>query len=135
MPVAPPTPIRIVEVGPRDGLQNEKETIPLTAKVGLIDRLSQTGLKEIEAGAFVRLDRIPQMADSADVFENITRKTGVVYSALVPNEAGLDRALEAEADKIAVFTAASETFNQKNVNASIAESLERSKPVIRRAKD
>lgn len=129
----PPRP-RFVEVGPRDGLQNEHVPVPLEAKVAFIDALSETGVTEIEAGAFVHASAVPQMADSLDVFENIKRKEGVSYSALVPNEEGLDRALEAEVDKVAVFTAASETFNQKNINASIAQSLERFKPVVARAK-
>ena len=125
--------IRLVEVGPRDGLQNEKTVVPLDAKVALVDALSASGLKEIEAGAFVSPKAVPQMADSVQVFESIVRKAGVVYSALVPNEQGLDRALDAEADKIAVFTAASETFNRKNINASVAESIARFKPVLERA--
>jgi hydroxymethylglutaryl-CoA lyase len=127
-------PLRFVEVGPRDGLQNEKLALPVETKVGFIDLLSDTGVDEIEAGAFVSPKAVPQMADSAAVFENIRRKAGVLYSALVPNEKGLDAALEAEVDKIAVFTAASESFNQRNINASIAESLERFKPVVARAK-
>jgi hydroxymethylglutaryl-CoA lyase len=126
--------VQLTEVGPRDGLQNEKGVIPLEAKIAFIDALSETGLTEIEAGAFVSPKAVPQMADSAAVFEGIKRKEGVRYSALVPNEKGLDAALEAEVDKIAVFTAASETFNQRNINASIAESLERFKPVAARAK-
>ena len=124
---------RFVEVGPRDGLQNEAASIPTEAKVAFIDALSETGLTEIEAGAFVSPAAVPQMADSLEVFESIKRKQGVVYSALVPNEQGLDKALEAEADKVAVFTAASETFNQRNINASIAQSIERFRPVVSRA--
>ena len=108
--------------------------LSLETKVGFIDLLSDTGVGEIEAGAFVSPQAVPQMADSAAVFENIRRKAGVVYSALVPNEQGLDAALEAEVDKIAVFTAASETFNERNINATIAQSLERFKPVVARAK-
>jgi hydroxymethylglutaryl-CoA lyase len=127
-------PIQLTEVGPRDGLQNEKAQVPLEAKVAFIDALSETGLAEIEAGAFVSPKSVPQMADSLEVFESIKRKEGVRYSALVPNERGLDAALEAEVDKIAVFTAASESFNQRNINASIAESLERFKPVLQRAR-
>src|SRR5262245_16852146 len=106
----------IVEVGPRDGLQNEAKTIPTDVKVAFIDALSETGLREIEASAFVSPKWIPQLADAADVFQRIKRKPGVVYSALVPNEQGLDRAMAARVDKIAVFTAASETFNKKNIN-------------------
>lgn len=126
--------IRLVEVGPRDGLQNEKAVvIPLEAKVAFIEALAQTGLREIEAGAFVHPARVPQMADSDAVFEKLRRRPGVVYSALVPNEAGLERAIRAQADKVAVFTAASETFNRKNINASIQKSLDRFKPVLTRA--
>lgn len=124
---------RLVEVGPRDGLQNERETIPLAAKIAFVDALSETGVREIEAGAFVSPKMVPQMADSAAVFEGIRRREGVVYSALVPNEKGLDAALAAKAGKVAVFTAASETFNRRNINCSIGESLERFKPVVARA--
>jgi len=123
-------PLRFVEVGPRDGLQNESAKISVAAKVEFIDLLSQSGLREIEVGAFVSPKALPQMADSLDVFENIKRKEGVIYSALVPNEEGLARAIEADVDKIAVFTAASETFNQKNINTSIAKSLDRFRPVV-----
>lgn len=130
----PPRTIRLVEVGPRDGLQNEHRLVALDAKVEFINRLSETGLNEIEAGAFVRADRVPQLADSQEVFDNIIRKPGVTYSALVPNETGLNHALEVEADKIAVYTSASETFTRNNLNASISETLERYKPVILRAK-
>lgn len=125
---------RFVDVGPRDGLQNEKAAVPVEAKVAFIDALSETGVGEIEAGAFVSPKAVPQMAGSLEVFKKIRRKKGVVYSALVPNEKGLEAALEAKADKIAVFTAASETFNQKNINASISVSIERFKPVVARAK-
>jgi len=126
--------IRIVEVGPRDGLQSETVSIPTDAKVAYIDVLSSAGLPEIEAGAFVSPKWVPQLADSEEVFRRIRRAPGVTYSALVPNEQGLDRALAARVDKIAVFTAASETFNQKNINASIDESIARFEPVIRRAR-
>ncbi len=133
-PVKPrPTP-RLVEVGPRDGLQNEKNPVPLEAKVAFIDALSETGLKEIEAGAFVNPKSIPQMANSEQVFARIKRKPGVLYSALVPNEIGLDLALAVKADKISVFTAASETFNQKNIKASIQDSIERFRPVVARSR-
>ena len=123
-------PLRLVEVGPRDGLQNEKTVVPLAAKVAFIDALSASGLREIEAGAFVSPKAVPQMADSAAVFAAIKRAPGVTYSALVPNERGLAAALAAKAGKLSVFTAASETFNQKNINASIAESIERFSPVV-----
>ncbi|MEW5873876.1 MAG: hydroxymethylglutaryl-CoA lyase [Candidatus Zixiibacteriota bacterium] len=125
--------IRIVEVGPRDGLQNEFTTLPTSTKVALIDALSETGVAEIEASAFVAPKWVPQLADATEVFAAISRRPGVIYSALVPNEEGLDRALEARADRIAVFTAASETFNRKNINAGIEESFERFEPVMKRA--
>ena len=126
--------IRIVEVGPRDGLQSEAASIPTEAKVAYIDALSASGVPEIEASAFVSPKWVPQLADAEEVFRRIRRAPGVVYSALVPNEQGLDRALAAKADKIAVFTAASETFNRKNINASIEESIRRFQPVIERAR-
>ena len=127
--------VRIVEVGPRDGLQNESRPIPTEAKVAFIDALSEAGYEEIEATAFVSPERIPQLADAEEVLRRIRRREGVVYSALVPNERGLDRALEARVGKIAVFTAASETFNRKNINATIAESIERFRPVVARARE
>lgn len=125
--------IRIVEVGPRDGLQNEQDILPTGVKVAFVEALSQTGLREIEAGAFVSPKWIPQLADSDEVFAKMRRVPGVVYSALVPNEKGFERARGAGAEKIAVFTAASETFNKKNINATIAESIERFEPVLLRA--
>jgi hydroxymethylglutaryl-CoA lyase len=125
--------VRIVEVGPRDGLQNEQETVSTELKIEFIDALSKSGLKEIEAGSFVSPKSIPQLADSEEVFARIRRVPGVVYSALVPNEKGFERARGAGAEKIAVFTAASETFNRKNINATIEESIERFRPVLRLA--
>ena len=125
--------VRIVEVGPRDGLQNEKVDIGTAAKIELIDRLSQTGLASIEATAFVSPKWVPQMADAAQVLAGITRASGVAYPVLVPNEAGYDRARAAGAQEVAVFTAASETFNRKNTNAGIDESLARFAPVLVRA--
>jgi hydroxymethylglutaryl-CoA lyase len=125
--------IRIVEVGPRDGLQNEQETVSTELKIAFVEALSQTGLREIEAGSFVSPKSIPQLADSEEVFARMRRTPGVVYSALVPNERGFERARGAGAEKIAVFTAASETFNQKNINATIAESITRFAPVLRLA--
>ena len=122
--------LRLVEVGPRDGLQTAGAAVTTDAKVAFVDSLSVSGLREIEAGAFVSPKAVPEMADSDRVFARIQRRPGVIYSALVPNEKGLERALAAGAGKIAVFTAASETFNQKNINASIAESIERFKPVL-----
>ncbi|MEK7348395.1 MAG: hydroxymethylglutaryl-CoA lyase [Candidatus Eisenbacteria bacterium] len=125
--------VRIVEVGPRDGLQNEKQPIPTEVKVALVDALSEAGYEEIEVSAFVSPKWIPQLADASEVFARIRRRPGVVYSALVPNEQGLDRALEARVGKVAVFTAASETFNRKNINATIEESIARFAPVVPRA--
>ena len=125
--------VRIVEVGPRDGLQNEKVDIGTAAKIELIDRLSQTGLASIEATAFVSPKWVPQMADAAQVLAGITRASGVAYPVLVPNEAGYDRARAAGAQEVAVFTAASETFNRKNTNAGIDESMARFAPVLVRA--
>ncbi|HEX7078561.1 MAG TPA: hydroxymethylglutaryl-CoA lyase [Candidatus Eisenbacteria bacterium] len=125
---------RIVEVGPRDGLQNETRPVPTDAKVAFVDALSEAGYEEIEVSAFVSPKWVPQLADAAEVFARIRRRDGVVYSALVPNEQGLDRAIEARAGKVAVFTAASETFNRKNVNASIDESIVRFTPVVPRAR-
>ncbi len=122
--------LRFVEVGPRDGLQTAGAAVSTDVKVAFVDRLSASGLREIEAGAFVSARDVPEMADSAQVFARIARRPGVVYSALVPNGKGLERALAAGAGKIAVFTAASETFNRKNIRASIAESIERFKPVV-----
>jgi len=125
--------IRIVEVGPRDGLQNEAGTVPTDAKIRFIDALSETGLREIEVSSFVSPKWVPQLADAAEVFAGIRRAPDVIYSALVPNRQGLDGAMAARADKVAVFTAASETFSRRNTNASIAESLDRFRPVLRDA--
>ncbi|MFN3311170.1 MAG: hydroxymethylglutaryl-CoA lyase [Thermomonas sp.] len=129
-----PAAVRIVEVGPRDGLQNEKTDIGTARKIELIDRLSQTGLRSIEATAFVSPKWVPQMADAAEVLAGIARVPGVSYPVLVPNEAGYDRARAAGAQEVAVFTAASEAFNRKNTNAGIAESLQRFQPVLERAR-
>jgi hydroxymethylglutaryl-CoA lyase len=125
--------VRIVEVGPRDGLQNEKTIVPTAAKIELIDRLSATGLQTIEATSFVSPKWVPQLADAAEVFTGITRKPSVRYPVLVPNEQGYERARAVGADEVAVFTAASEAFNRKNINASIDESIERFRPVLERA--
>jgi hydroxymethylglutaryl-CoA lyase len=122
--------VRIVEVGPRDGLQNESRPIPTAAKVAFVDALSEAGYEEIEVSAFVSAARIPQLADAEEVFTKIRRRDGTTYSALVPNEQGMERALASRVGKIAVFTAASETFNKKNINASIDESIERFRPVV-----
>ena len=126
--------IRIVEVGPRDGLQNEKTIVPTPVKIELIDRLSATGLQTVEATSFVSPKWVPQLADAAEVYTGIQKKSGVRYPVLVPNLQGYERAREVGVEEIAVFTAASEAFNRKNINASIAESLERFAPVIERAK-
>lgn len=123
----------ILEVGPRDGLQNERSILPLALKVRFVDLLSESGVQEIEVGAFVSPRWVPQMADSDELFRTIKRSPSVVYSALVPNELGLKRALAVGVDKIAVFTAASETFNRRNINASISESIQRFRPVVVRA--
>lgn len=120
-------------MAPRDGLQNEQAFLPTDVKVAFVDALSEAGYDEIEVSAFVSPKRVPQLADAEAVFRRIRRKDGVVYSALVPNEKGLERALAARVGKIAVFTAASETFNRKNINASIAESMERFAVVVPRA--
>jgi isopropylmalate/homocitrate/citramalate synthase len=124
-----------VEVGPRDGLQNEAGVVPADVKVAFIDALSKAGLSEIEVTSFVSPSRIPQLADAEEVLQRITRKPGVVYSALVPNMRGFERAVSARVDRIAVFTAASETFNQRNIHASIAESIERFRPVTEAARE
>ena len=120
-----PSRVKVVEVGPRDGLQNEPRPVPLEAKVALINRLSDSGLSAIEAGAFVSPKWVPQMADSGDVFRRIRQKPEVSYPVLVPNVKGLELALAAGVREIAVFGAASETFSQRNINCSIDESLER----------
>ncbi len=126
--------VRIVEVGPRDGLQNEKTLIAASAKIELIDRLSATGLRSVEATSFVSPKWVPQLADAAEVYVGIAKRPGVRYPVLVPNEQGYERARAVGVDEIAVFTAASEAFNRKNINASIEESLQRFAPVIERAK-
>jgi hydroxymethylglutaryl-CoA lyase len=130
-----PERVTVVEVGPRDGLQNEPGTVPTDVKIGFIDRLSRTGLSVIEATSFVHPEWVPQLADGAEVLAGITRQPGVRYPVLVPNERGLDRALEAGVTDIAVFAAASEAFSERNLNRSIADSLEMFAPVVRRAVD
>lgn len=122
--------IRIVEVGPRDGLQSEAVSVPTETKVAYVDALSSAKLPEIEVSAFVSTRWVPQLADAEEVFRRIRREPGVLYSALVPNEQGFERALAARVGKVAVFTAASETFNRKNINASIEESIRRFVPVV-----
>ena len=126
--------VKIFEVGPRDGLQNEDDIIPTEQKIELIDALSELGFKNIEATAFVSPKWVPQMADSSDVMAGIIRNPNVRYSALTPNLQGFEKALDAKVDEVAVFASASETFSQKNINCSIAESLERFVPLIERAR-
>jgi isopropylmalate/homocitrate/citramalate synthase len=126
--------VTVVEVGPRDGLQNEAAVVATEDKVAFIDALSASGLAVVEATAFVSPKAIPQLADGAEVFRRIAKAPGVRYPVLVPNEKGLDRAEAAGVREIAVFTAASETFNRKNINASIEESFARFAPVLSRAK-
>ena len=127
-------PVRIIEVGPRDGLQNEPGVIPTERKIAFVNALSRTGVTEIEAGSFVSPKAMPQLTDSDEVFRKIERMPGVVYSALVPNERGLERARTVAAQKIAVFTAASESFTQRNIHATVRESIERFQPVVSGAK-
>lgn len=128
-----PRQVRLVEVGARDGLQNEPEHVATKDKIALIDRLSGSGLQAIEVGSFVSPKRVPQMADAAEVFAGIDRKPGVHYPVLVPNRKGLDAALSAGVTEIAVFGAASETFSQRNIECSIAQSLVRFSEVIETA--
>lgn len=126
--------VEVVEVGPRDGLQNEARPVPLDIKVDLIDRLSAAGFANVEAAAFVSPKWVPQMADSAAVMAQIRRRPGTVYSALVPNMKGMEAALAAGVGEVVVFSAASEAFAQKNINCSIAESIERFRPVAEAAR-
>jgi isopropylmalate/homocitrate/citramalate synthase len=130
-----PPEVTIVEVGPRDGLQNEPEPVPLAAKVALIEALADAGLPVVEAGAFVSPRWVPQMAESDAVLRQIRRRDSVRYPVLVPNLKGLEAALAAGATEIAVFGAASETFSQRNINCSIAESLDRFRPVVDAARE
>ena len=124
-----PAELRMVEVGPRDGLQNEARSVPAAVKIALIERLAASGLGVVEAGAFVSPKWIPQMADSAEVLAGLTRRPGVRYPVLVPNLQGFEAARAAGAQEIAIFAAASETFSRKNTNCSIAEGFERFAPV------
>src|SRR5829696_6548347 len=129
-----PKHVKIVEVGPRDGLQNEPQPVSTEDKLELVDKLVLAGLKAIEVTAFVSPKWVPQMADHAEILRRVKRHPGVTYSVLVPNLKGLEAALAAGAEEVAVFGAASEAFSQKNINCSIAESLERFRPVIEAAK-
>ena len=129
-----PTRVNIVDVGPRDGLQNEKQMIPAAVKIELVDRLTDAGLKNIEVTSFVSPKWVPQMADGTEVMARIRRQPGIVYSVLTPNMKGFEGAAAAKADEIVVFGAASEAFSQKNINCSIAESIERFAPVSEAAR-
>ena len=134
-----PTQVKLVDVGPRDGLQNEKQTVPAEVKIELVHRLQDAGLQEIEVTSFVSPKWVPQMADNAQVMAGIQRKPGVRYSALVPNMKGFEAAISVERrfwpDEIVVFAAASEAFSQRNINCSIAQSIERFRPVVAAARD
>ncbi|NJD26605.1 MAG: hydroxymethylglutaryl-CoA lyase [Betaproteobacteria bacterium] len=125
-----PAQVKIVEVGPRDGLQNEKQVVPTETKIELIGRLAEAGLRVIEATSFVSPKWVPQMGDNAAVLAGIVRRPGVAYTALTPNLQGFDGAVAARADEVAIFGAASESFSRKNINCSIAESLKRFEPVV-----
>ena len=128
-----PAKVRMVEVGPRDGLQNEAQILPAVVKIALIDRLAAAGLPVVEATSFVSAKWVPQMADGAEVMAGITRRPGTSYPVLVPNLRGFEAAMAAKAEEVAVFAAASESFSQRNINCSIAESLARFAPVMNAA--
>jgi len=130
-----PERVTVYEVGPRDGLQNEKETLPVGVRASFVDRLTDAGLPAIEAGSFVSPRAIPQLADTEELYRIIHPASGVRYPALVPNLQGLERAFASGVREIAVFTAASETFNRKNINAGVDESIERFRPVVARARE
>jgi hydroxymethylglutaryl-CoA lyase len=129
-----PAYVKLVDVGPRDGLQNEKQAVPATVKIELVHRLQDAGLTEIEVTSFVSPKWVPQMADNAEVMAGIERKAGVRYSVLTPNLQGFEAALKSQPDEIVVFAAASEAFSQRNINCSIAESIERFAPVVQAAR-
>jgi hydroxymethylglutaryl-CoA lyase len=129
-----PSAVKIVEVGPRDGLQNEKAFVPTATKIELVNRLAAAGFPNVETTSFVSPKWVPQMADAADVLAGIERRPRTIYSVLTPNLRGLEGALAARADEIVIFGAASEAFSQKNINCSIAESIERFRPVAQAAK-
>jgi len=130
-----PHRVRLIDVGPRDGLQNEKQPVPAAVKVELVHRLQAAGLKEIEVTSFVSPKWVPQMADNAEVMAGVHRQPDVRYSVLTPNLQGFEAALKTKPDEIVVFGAASEAFSQKNINCSIAESIERFAPVVKAARD
>jgi len=130
-----PKQVKIVEVGPRDGLQNEKEAVSAAVKIELVDRLTRAGFSNIEAASFVSPKWVPQMATSSEVMAGISRRAGTIYSALTPNMQGFEAALASRADEVVIFGSASEAFSQKNINCSIAESIARFEPVARAAKE
>src|SRR4051812_3060277 len=130
-----PKKVKIVEVGPRDGLQNEKESVSAEIKIALVDMLSSAGFANVEAASFVSPKWVPQMATSADVMAGIARREGTIYSALTPNMQGFEAALAAKADEVVIFGSASEAFSQKNINCSIAESIARFESVAKAAKE
>jgi hydroxymethylglutaryl-CoA lyase len=130
-----PKHVKIVEVGPRDGLQNEKEAVPAAVKIELVDRLSRAGFSNIEAASFVSPKWVPQMATSSEVMAGIERRAGTIYSALTPNMQGFEAALASRADEVVIFGSASEAFSQKNINCSIGDSIARFEPVARAAKE
>ena len=130
-----PSYVKVVEVGPRDGLQNEKEAVSAAVKIELVDRLTRAGFANIEAASFVSPKWVPQMATSTDVMAHISRRPGTIYSALTPNMQGFEAALAAKADEVVIFGSASEAFSQKNINCSIAESIARFEPVAKAAKE
>ena len=129
-----PPKVKLVDVGPRDGLQNEKTMVPASVKIELVHRLQAAGLREIEVTSFVSPKWVPQMADNAEVMAGIQRKPGVRYSVLTPNMQGFEAAVPSKPDEVVVFAAASEAFSQRNINCSIAESIERFRPVVEAAK-
>jgi hydroxymethylglutaryl-CoA lyase len=129
-----PSKVKLVDVGPRDGLQNEKTMVPAAVKIELVHRLQAAGLREIEVTSFVSPKWVPQMADNAEVMAGIQRKPGVRYSVLTPNMQGFEAAIPCTPDEVVVFAAASEAFSQRNINCSIAESIERFRPVVEAAK-
>ncbi|NBT91479.1 MAG: hydroxymethylglutaryl-CoA lyase [Betaproteobacteria bacterium] len=129
-----PSTVTLIDVGPRDGLQNEKQPVSATVKIGLVHRLQAAGLRNIEVTSFVSPKWVPQMADNAEVMAGLQRQSGVRYSVLTPNMQGLEAALTSRPDEIVVFGAASEAFSQKNINCSIAQSMERFAPVVAAAR-
>ena len=129
-----PSTVTLIDVGPRDGLQNEKQPVSAAVKIGLVHRLQAVGLRNIEVTSFVSPKWVPQMADNAEVMAGLQRQSGVRYSVLTPNMQGLEAALPSRPDEIVVFGAASEAFSQKNINCSIAQSMERFAPVVAAAR-